>query len=167
MKEVRFDNRPFTLAGTEKKAGDKAPSFHVVNRNMEDVSSDEFAGKIIVISVFPSVDTPVCSRQNKRFNKEASALGDDVAILSVSADLPFAQARFCDVEGVKNAFVYSDYQNLDFGMKYGFVIEQLRLLTRGVVVIDKTGVIRYIEYVTDNADEVDYEKALETVKSLQ
>ena len=167
MKEVRFDNRPFTLAGTEKKAGDKAPSFHVVSRNMEDVSSDEFAGKIIVISVFPSVDTPVCSRQNKRFNKEASALGDDVAILSVSADLPFAQARFCDVEGVKNAFVYSDYQNLDFGMKYGFVIEQLRLLTRGVMVIDKTGVIRHIEYVTDNADEVDYEKALETVKSLQ
>ncbi len=167
MKEVRFDNRPFALAGTQKKVGDKAPSFHVVNRDMEDVSSDQFAGKIVVISVFPSVDTPVCSRQNKRFNKEASALGDDVAILSISADLPFAQARFCDVEGMKNAFVYSDYQNLDFGMKYGFVIEQLRLLCRGVVVIDKSGVIRYIEYVSDSALEVDYEKALETVRSLQ
>lgn len=167
MKEVRFDNRPFALAGTQKKAGEKAPSFHVVNRSMEDVSSDQFSGKIVVISVFPSVDTPVCSRQNKRFNKEAAALGDDVAILSISADLPFAQARFCDVEGIKNAFVYSDYQDLDFGMKYGFVIEQLRLLARGVVVIDKTGVIRYIEYVADSVDEVNYEKALETVKSLQ
>jgi len=167
MKEVRFSNRPFTLAGTEKKVGDKAPSFNVVSQAMEDTSSDQFNGKVRIISVFPSVDTPVCSRQNKRFNKEASALGDDVAIISISADLPFAQKRFCDVEGIKNAFVYSDYQSLDFGMKYGFVIEQLRLLTRGVVVIDKTGVIRHIEYVLDNAEEVDYEKALETVKSLQ
>ena len=167
MKEVRFDNRPFTLAGTEKKVGDKAPTFNVVSQAMEDTSSDQFNGKIRIISVFPSVDTPVCSRQNKRFNKEAAALGDDVAIISISTDLPFAQKRFCDVEGIKNAFVYSDYQSLDFGMKYGFVIEQLRLLTRGVVVIDKTGVIRHIEYVLDNAEEVDYEKALETVKSLQ
>lgn len=167
MKEVRFDNRPFTLAGTEKKVGDKAPSFNVISQAMEDTSSDQFNGKVRIISVFPSVDTPVCSRQNKRFNKEAAALGDDVAIISISADLPFAQKRFCDVEGIKNAFVYSDYQDLDFGMKYGFVIEQLRLLTRGVVVIDKTGVIRHIEYVLDNAEEVDYEKALEAVKSLQ
>jgi thiol peroxidase len=167
MREVRFDSRPFVLGGTEKKAGDKAPSFHVINRRMEDVSSDEFSGKIVVISVFPSVDTPVCSRQNKRFNKEAAALGDDVAILSISADLPFAQARFCDVEGIRNAFVYSDYQDLDFGTKYGFVIDPLRLLSRGVVVIDRKGVIRYIEYTADAADEVNYEKALETVKSLQ
>lgn len=167
MKEVRFDNRPFALAGTQRKAGDKAPSFNVVNQRMEDVSSDQFAGKVVIISVFPSVDTPVCSRQNKRFNKEASGLGDGVAILSISADLPFAQKRFCDVEGIKNSFVFSDYQDLDFGMKYGFVIDQLRLLTRGVVVIDKTGVIRHIEYVLDNVDEVDYEKALEAVKALQ
>lgn len=167
MKEVRFDNRPFALAGTQRKAGDKAPSFHVVNRNMEDVSSDQFLGKIVVISSFPSVDTPVCSRQNKRFNKEASALGDQVVILSISTDLPFAQSRFCDVEGIKNSFVYSDYQNLDFGMQYGFAIEQLRLLSRGVVVIDPKGMIRYIEYTPDNASEVDYDKVLETVKSLQ
>jgi len=167
MKEVRFDNRPFALAGTQRKVGEKAPSFHVVNSGMEDVSSDQFLGKIVVISVFPSVDTPVCSRQNKRFNKEASALGDDVAILSISADLPFAQTRFCGVEGIRNAFVYSDYQDLDFGMKYGFAIEQLRLLSRGVVVVDKGGVIRYIEYTPDNASEVDYDKVLETVRSLQ
>jgi thiol peroxidase len=167
MKEVRFDNRPYALAGTQKKAGDKAPSFNVANQLMEDVSSDQFSGKVVIISVFPSVDPPVGSRQTKRFNKEAAALGNDVVILSISADLPFAQKRFCDVEGIKNSFVYSDYQNLDFGMKYGFVIDQLRLLTRGVVVIDKGGVIRHIEYVLDNAEEVDYEKALETVKSLQ
>ena len=167
MKEVRFDNRPMHLAGTPKKVGDKAPSFNVVNQAMEDVSSDQFSGKVVVISVFPSVDTPVCNRQNKRFNKEAAGLGDGVAILSISADLPFAQKRFCDAEGIQNVFVYSDYQDLDFGMKYGFVIDELRLLTRGVVVIDKSGVIRHIEYVLDNADEPDYAKAIEVVKSLQ
>lgn len=166
-REIKFDGRPMFLIGEEKKVGDKAPSFNVVNKDMEDTSSDQFNGKIRIISVFPSVDTPVCSRQNKRFNKEASKLGDDVAILSISADLPFAQKRFCDVEGIRNAYMFSDYNTLDFGMKYGFVVEELRLLGRGVVIIDKEGVIRYIEYVNDIVDDVDFEKALETVRSLQ
>ncbi len=166
-REVRFDGRPMFLVGDEKKAGDKAPSFHAVDKNMEDTSSDAFNGKVRIISVFPSVDTPVCSRQNKRFNKEAAALGDGVVILSISADLPFAQKRFCDVEGIKNACMLSDYNQLDFGMKYGFVVEELRLLGRGVVVIDREGIIRHIEYTADVADEIDYEKALETVRSLQ
>lgn len=166
-REVKFDGRPMFLAGEERKVGDKAPSFNVANKDMEDTSSDQFNGKVRIISVFPSVDTPVCSRQNKRFNKESAALGEDVAILSISVDLPFAQQRFCDVEGIKNAFMFSDYNGLDFGMKYGFVIEDLRLLTRGVVVIDKEGIIRHIEYVTDNAQEIDYDKALDVVKSLK
>lgn len=166
-REVKFGERPMFLAGNELKVGDKAPSFNVVNKNMEDTSSDQFNGKTRIISVFPSVDTPVCSRQNKRFNKEAAALGDDVAILSISVDLPFAQQRFCDVEGIKNTFMFSDYGSLDFGMKYGFLIEDLRLLTRGVVIIDKEGIIRHIEYVTDNAQEIDYEKALDAVRSLK
>ena len=162
-----MDGRPMFLIGDEKKAGDKAPSFNVVSQAMEDTSSDQFNGKVRIISVFPSVDTPVCSRQNKRFNKEVAGMGDDVVVLSISVDLPFAQKRFCDVEGIKNAFVYSDYNGLDFGTKYGFVIEQLRLLSRGVVVIDKEGIIRYIEYVPEVTDEVDFEKALETVRSLK
>ncbi len=166
-REIRFDGRPMFLVGDEKKAGDKAPAFHAVNRDMEDTSSDAFNGKIRVISVFPSVDTPVCSRQNKRFNKEASKLGDDVVILSISADLPFAQKRFCDVEGIENACMLSDYNMLDFGMKYGFVIEELRLLGRGVVIVDKEGTIRHIEYVDDIVNEVDFDKALEVVRSLQ
>lgn len=166
-REVKFSGRPMFLGGDERKVGDKAPSFNVVNKEMEDTSSDQFAGKIRIISVFPSVDTPVCSRQNKRFNKEAATMGADVAILSISTDLPFAQQRFCDVEGIKNAFMFSDYNNLDFGTKYGFVIMELRLLTRGVVVVDKEGIIRHIEYVTDNAKEIDYEKALEAVRSLK
>ena len=155
------------LIGNELKAGDKAPSFNAVNQNMEDTSSDQFNGRVRIISVFPSVDTPVCSRQNKRFNKEVSSLGDEVAIISISVDLPFAQKRFCDVEGIKNSFMLSDYNSLDFGMKYGFVIDELRLLGRGVVVIDKEGVIRYIEYVKEITDEVDFEKALEAVRSLK
>lgn len=166
-REIKFDGRPMFLVGDEKKAGDKAPSFNVVNQNMEDTSSDAFNGKVRIISVFPSVDTPVCSRQNKRFNKEASKLGGDVVILSISADLPFAQKRFCDVEGIQNAYLLSDYNSLDFGTKYGFVVDELRLLGRGVVIIDKGGTIRHIEYTADAADEVDYEKALEVVKYLQ
>ncbi len=166
-REIKFNGRPMFLVGDEKKVGDKAPAFHAVDRNMEDISSDEFNGRIRVISVFPSVDTPVCSRQNKRFNREASKLGDQVAILSVSVDLPFAQKRFCDVEGIENACMLSDYNQLDFGMKYGFVVEELRLLGRGVVIVDKGGTIRHIEYVDDVVNEVDFDKALETLRSLQ
>jgi thiol peroxidase len=166
-REVRFGGRPMFLIGEEKKVGDKAPTFNVVSQAMEDTSSDQFNGKVRIISVFPSVDTPVCSRQNKRFNKEVAALGDDVAILSISVDLPFAQKRFCDVEGIKNAFMFSDYSNLDFGMKYGFLIEEMRLLGRGVVVIDKDDIIRYIEYVPEVTDEVNFEQALEAVRALK
>jgi thiol peroxidase len=166
-REIKFTGRPMFLVGDEKKAGEKAPSFHAVNSDMEDISSDQFNGKIRIISVFPSVDTPVCSRQNKRFNKEVSALGDEVAILSISVDLPFAQKRFCDVEGIKNSYMLSDYSSLDFGMKYGFVVEELRLLGRGVVVIDREGIIRYIEYVPDLSDEVNFDQALEAVRALQ
>lgn len=164
--KVTFGGKPVTLVGTHRKAGEKAPEFVVIDQALNPVKSETFDGKVRIYSVFPSVDTSVCSLQNKRFNKEASALGDGVVIVSVSVDLPFAQKRFCAAEGIDRVHVFSDYKNLDFGKKYGFVIDELRLLARGVVVVDKQGVIRYIEYVPEIGHEPDYEKTLDIVRKL-
>ena len=130
------------------------------------MSLDVFHGKVRIYSVFPSVDTPVCSLQNIRFNREASKLGDDVVVVSLSVDLPFAQKRFCAAEGIDRVHVFSDYRELDFGMKYGFVIDSLRLLARGVVVVDRDDVVRYVEYVPEVTHEPDYEKALAVAREL-
>lgn len=164
--KISFGGNPVTLLGTHLKVGDKAPEFTVTDSSLKPVSSELYKDKIRIISVFPSVDTSVCALQNIRFNKEATKLSEDVAILSISVDLPFAQKRFCAAEGIDRVHVYSDYQNLDFGMKYGFVIKELRLLARGVVVVDKKGMIRHIEYVPEITHEPDYEKALHAVKEL-
>ena len=109
----------------------------------------------------------VCALQNIRFNREASKLGDDVVVVSLSVDLPFAQKRFCAAEGIDRVHVFSDYRELDFGMKYGFVIKELRLLGRGVVVVDRKGIVRYIEYVSEIKNEPDYDAALKAVRELK
>lgn len=165
-KKVTFGGKPVTLVGIQRKVGEKAPVFTVVDDKLQPVSSDMFSDKVRIYSVFPSVDTSVCSLQNKRFNKEAASLGEKVVVLAISVDLPFAQKRFCAAEGIDRVHVFSDYKNLDFGMKYGFVIDELRLLGRGVVVVDRDDVIRYIEYVSEIATEPDYDKALAAVKEL-
>ena len=165
--KVNFKGSPVTLVGTHLQTGDKAPRFTVLDGDLQQVSLTQYKDKNLIISVFPSVDTSVCALQNIRFNKEASKLKGDVEILSISVDLPFAQKRFCAAEGIDNVHVYSDYRDLDFGMKYGFVIKELRLLARGVIVIDKKGIIRYIEYVPEIAQEPNYEAALKAVKELE
>ena len=165
--KVNFKGSPVTLVGTHLQTGDKAPRFTVHDGDLQPVSLSQYKDKNLIISVFPSVDTSVCALQNIRFNKEASKLKGDVEILSISVDLPFAQKRFCAAEGIDNVHVYSDYRDLDFGMKYGFVIKELRLLARGVIVIDKKGIIRYIEYVPEIAQEPNYEAALKAVKELE
>ena len=153
-KKITFAGNPVTLAGTPVKVGDKAPVFTVADATLQPVSSDRFDGKVRIISVFPSIDTPVCSLQTKRFNREAAA------------DLPFAQKRFCAVEGIDRMFVYSDYNGHDFGRKYGFLIRELALLTRGVVVVDREGTVRYAEYVSEITEEPDYAKALDAARAL-
>ena len=163
---ITFGGQPVTLIGTHLQVGDKAPRFSVLDSNLQSVSSDLWKDKILILSVFPSVDTSVCALQNKRFNQEATRLNDRVEVGSISVDLPFAQQRFCAAEGIDRVHVYSDYRDLDFGMKYGSVIRELRLLGRGVVVIDPKGMIRHIEYVPEITHEPDYEAALKVVKSL-
>jgi len=126
----------------------------------------DYAGKIKIISIYPSIDTGVCATQNREFNKIAAGLGEDVVILSVSVDLPFAQTRFCAAEGIDKVVTLSDHRATDFGLKYGFVIDSLRLLARGVVVIDKNNVVQYVEYVPEVTTEPDYNAALAAVKTL-
>ena len=165
--KVTFGGKPVTLVGNRCKVGETAPVFTVTDAGLQPVSSDVFHGKVRIYSIFPSVDTPVCSLQNIRFNREAARLDKDVVILSLSVDLPFAQKRFCAAEHIDNVRVYSDYRDLDFGMKYGFVIKELRLLGRGVVVVDRKGIVRYIEYVSEIKNEPDYDAALKAVRELK
>lgn len=164
--QVTFGGKPVTLAGRHCEVGEMAPSFTLVDGSLQPVASSQFSGKVRIYSVFPSVDTPVCSLQNIRFNREASQLSDEVVVLSISVDLPFAQKRFCAAEGIDRVHVLSDYRDLDFGMKYGFVLEGLRLLARGVVVVDRDDRVRYVEYVPEVTHEPDYEKALAVVREL-
>ena len=150
--KITFGGQPVTLVGTHLLPGDRAPRFEVLDGNLQPVASTQFK------------DTTL---QNIRFNREAARLDKDVVILSLSVDLPFAQKRFCAAEHIDNVRVYSDYRDLDFGMKYGFVIKELRLLGRGVVVVDRKGIVRYIEYVSEIKNEPDYDAALKAVRELK
>ena len=163
--KITFAGNPLTLLGDEIKVGDKAPDFLAVGAGLAPVKLSDFAGKNIVIAVYPSIDTSVCAAQNRRFNAEANQL-KDVVVLSVSCDLPFAQSRFCAAEGLENIKTISDHKDLEFGQKYGFWIKELRLLGRGTVVIDKAGIVRYVEYVSEVTHEPNYEAALAVVKSM-
>lgn len=164
--QVTFGGKPVRLVGRHCEVGEKAPSFTLVDGSLQCVPSERFYGKVRIYSVFPSVDTPVCSLQNIRFNRDAAQLGDDVVVLSVSVDLPFAQKRFCAAEGIDRVYVLSDYRELDFGLKYGFVLEGFRLLARGVVVVDRDDTVRYVEYVPEVSHEPDYEQVLHVVRGL-
>jgi thiol peroxidase len=163
--KVTFAGGPLTLLGNEVKVGDKAQDFTAVGAGLAPVKLSDFADKTVIIAVYPSIDTSVCAAQNRRFNAEVNQL-KDVVVLSISCDLPFAQSRFCAAEGLENIITISDHKDLDFGEKYGFVIKELRLLARGTVVIDKSGIIRYVEYVSEVTNEPDYEAALSVVKAL-
>lgn len=164
--KVTFKGNPITLLGKETKVNDKAVDFTVLNNTLEPVKLSDFDGKVKILSLFPSIDTGVCSKQAHTFNQKASSLGDDIVILAISNDLPFALSRFCGAEGIDNLITLSDHKNLDFSTKYGFLIEELRLIARGVVVIDKDNVVRYVEYVPEGTNEPDYDRAIEAAQKL-
>jgi thiol peroxidase len=161
---VHFGEMPATLLGELIKVGDTAPDFTLVDNGMKPVSLSYFKGKTVILSVFPSIDTGVCAAQARRFNKEASGLSDNVVILGVSKDLPFALGRFCGAEGIDRVHTLSDYMHAEFGYKYGFLMKENRLLARGVVVINPEGKVVYVEYVPNVISEPDYGKALEAAK---
>lgn len=166
MVNVTFKNNPIHLEGTEVKVGERAPDFTVLSNDLQPVTLAGSKGKVRLISVVPSVDTGVCSLQTKRFNDEATSLGDDVEVLTISVDLPFAQARWKDAEGVENLNLYSDHKDLSFGTAYGTAIKELRLLTRSIFVIDRNDNVSYVEYVSEATDHPDYDAAIKAVKEL-
>jgi thiol peroxidase len=163
---VTMKGNPITLMGNELQAGDKAPDFVAVDNDLNPVSFDSFRGKVCIISSVPSLDTPVCDMETRRFNDEAGRLGDDVVILTISMDLPFAQKRWCGAAGVDKVQTLSDHRDAAFGQTYGVLIKGLRLLARAVYVVDKEGSIRHIELVKEIASEPDYDSVLAAVKEL-
>lgn len=161
-----FQGNPLTLLGPEIKVGDTAPDFTLVANDLSPATLADYAGKVVVIAAVPSLDTPVCDMETRRFNSEATALGDNVVILAVSMDLPFAQARWCGAAGVEAVKTLSDHKDASFGENWGTLIKELRLLTRSVFVIDKDGKVAYVEYLKEITEEPDYDAALAAVKEL-
>ncbi len=156
---------PLTLQGEIIEVGMQAPDFEAYDNNFKQVRLSDFNGKKRVISIFPSIDTPVCASQTRTFNKNAASLGDDTVVISISKDLPFALGRFCAAEGIDRNYTLSDFRG-DFGPKYGFLIKEMGLLSRGVIVVDKNGKVAYVEYLDDITKEPDYDKAIAALKSL-
>ena len=164
---VTFKGNPMTLAGDEVKAGQPAPSFtmHVFEGGIKPVTLADLKGKPSFISVVPSLDTPVCQMQTKKFNEQLSALGDKVNAWTVSLDLPFAMNRFCGAESIKNMRAVSDYQDRTFGKNWGMLIEELKILARGVFVLDKNSKVVYAEQVKEVGQEPNYEAAVGALKA--
>ena len=163
---ITFQGNPLTLLGAEPKVGDSAPDAVLLSNDLSPIQLSSYKGKVCVISVVPSLDTPVCDMQTRRFNEEAGNLGDNVAILTMSMDLPFAQARWCGAAGVDKVATLSDHRDAAFGEAFGVLIKELRLLARAVFVVDKDGVIQYIQLVKEVTEEPDYNAVLEAVKKL-
>jgi len=165
---VTLKGNPVTLVGNEVKVGQKAPDAELVANDLSTVKLSALCrGKVCIITSVPSLDTPVCDMETRRFNQEAGSLGDDVTVLAISMDLPFAQGRWCGAAGVKNVQALSDHRDAAFGTSYGVLIQGLRLLARAVLVTDKQGVVRYVELVKEVASEPNYEAALNAAKKLR
>lgn len=162
---VLFKEDPMTLVGQPLELGQVAPDFTALNSDLSEFKLSDLDGKIKVISVVPSLDTGVCQKQTIRFNQEATR-SDEVAILSISVDLPFAQKRFCTANDVHNLYTLSDYRDLDFGYKYGLVMKELRLLARAIIILDRNNVVQYIAINDQIAQEPNYDAALDVLAKL-
>lgn len=163
---VKMKGNAMTLVGPELKTGDKAPEFELLDNELKPVHLSDSAGRVRFISVVPSLDTPVCSTQTDKFNKEMGTFGDKVQSYTVSADLPFAQARFCGEHKIDNMKTLSDHKEMSFGQAFGLMIKELRLLARAVVIVDADDTIAYFQLVPEATDEPDYGDALKALKKL-
>jgi thioredoxin-dependent peroxiredoxin len=161
---VTFKGNAVTLMGSQVKTGEKAPNFTVLANDLSEVTLDDTKGSVRLISVVPSIDTGVCDAQTRRFNEEAAKL-DNVKVLTVSVDLPFAQKRWCGAHGIENVQTLSDHRDLSFGEAYGVAIKELRLLARSVFVINSNDEVTYAEYVNEVTDHPNYEAAIEAAKA--
>lgn len=166
MVQVTFKESPVTLPNKEVKVGDEIPNFTVLANDLSPVTAQDTAGKIRVFSVVPSLDTGVCSDQTKRWSDEAASLGENVEILAVSCDLPFAQKRWTEINKVDNLTALSDHRDLSFGEAFGVTMQELRLLARSIFVVDENDKVTYVEYVPEGTSHPNYDKAIQAVKEL-
>ena len=162
---ITFGGKPVTLLGKIAKAGSQAKNFIAVGPDFKPVQLSDFKGKVRIISSTPSIDTSICAQQARRFNEEAAKI-ENLQVINISCDLPTALGRFCAAEGIDKIAVVSDHRDTDFGVKYGFLIDEYRLLARGIVIIDQEDTIRYVELVSEIATHPDYEKAINEAKKL-
>jgi len=163
---ITMHGNKLKVTGTEIKEGATLPSFTLTGNDMTDVAASKFAGKVLIVLSVPSLDTPVCALEAKRFNKEATDLSSDVTILCVSRDLPFAQKRWCAAEGATRVVTASDFKYRTFGQQFGTELPDLGLLARAVFVADKSGKITFVDYVTEVAEEPKYDEVLAAVRKL-
>jgi thiol peroxidase len=163
---VTMKGNPLTLLGPELKVGEAAPDFEVIDNNLNPVRFSSFRGKICLIASVPSLDTPVCDMETRRFNTEAGKLSPEINILTISMDLPFAQKRWCGAAGVDKVKTLSDHRQADFGQAYGILIKELRLLARAVFIIDAAGTVQYVQLVKEVASEPNYEEVMQALKSV-
>ena len=163
---VTLEGKPIMLLGEEVKVGLKAPDFKVLDSDLKEVDLNTFKSKIKVIASVPSLDTPICDLQIKRFNDEAAGLSKDVIIIFISMDLPFGQKRFCQAYNIKKVKTFSDHKDSLFGLNYGVLIKELRLLSRAIFIIDKEDKVQYVEYVKELGSHPDYDGALNALKNI-
>lgn len=163
---ITFKGEKVAIGGREVKVGDAVPDFTLVANDLSDLNLGAFQNKVLIISSIPSIDTPVCQLQTKRFNEEVTKISSDVVVLTVSADLPFAQKRWCGAEGIQNVVTASDYKYRNFREAFGVVWEKPQLLARAVFVVGKTGKIAHVEYVDDITSEPNYDAVIAAVKTL-
>lgn len=166
MANVTFKGKPVTLVGNEVRVGDTAPDFKVLANDLSEVTLADTKGYVRLISVVPSIDTGVCDAQTRRFNEEAAKL-ENVKVLTISVDLPFAQKRWCGANGIENVQTLSDHRDVSFGQAYGVLIKELRLLARAVFVIDSNDKVTYVEYVPEVTNHPNYEAAIEAAKAAK
>lgn len=163
---VTFKGNPMTLLGPDLNVGDHAPEFRVVDTDLNSVNLADSAGKVRLITVVPSLDTGVCDTMTRQFNEKAAELPEDVVVYTISMDLPFAQKRWCGNAGIDRVKTLSDYQDRSFGLAYGLLIDELKLLARAVFVVDAEGKVAYRQIVSEVTEEPDYQAALQAVKKL-
>jgi thiol peroxidase len=163
---VTLKGNPMTLVGPELKPGDDAPNVELLTNDLEPFHLSSLKGKVAVLCSVPSLDTSVCDREMRRFNTEAAKVGDDVAVVAISVDLPFAQERWCGAAEADNVLTLSDHRDVAFGTAYGVLMKEVRLLARAIFVVDKAGDIQHVQLVPEVAEDPDYDAALEAVRTL-
>ena len=163
---VTMKGNALTLQGNGIEVGAKAPDFEVLDNELSTVKLSDYAGKVVIISSVPSLDTPVCDIGTRKFNEEAAHLSADAVVLTISMDLPSAQKRWCGAAGVDNVQTLSDHRDASFARAFGVLIKELRLLARAVFVVDRTGTVRYVQIVDELTREPDYEAAIDAARAL-